>query len=265
MIPSLIEFPIYLWQLLSGVRSNYEAIFAKLRSEDTDEYLNHLNSPEILDLGNGLLRPQFSLLKNAGNRVYGIDIANRPQTSTKHFLYVIARYFFNRSSSVRTRSDNGTLVCGDVTKLPFKNESFDLITSVAALEHFLDIPAVVNELARVLRPNGVVWAMVHLFSCPSGGHNVTLTQFPLRKIPRGVDAWDHLRRRKLPFSVPLNEWRRDQYLQSFAVRFNILKHYCAFREGTEFISPEILAELSDYSEDELTCNSYVIVARRSPG
>ena len=265
MIPSLLEYPIYLWQLLSGVRSDYEAMFARLRSEDTREYLTHLEAPEILDLGNGLLRPQFTLLKHAGHRVYGIDLANRPKNSTKRFLYVIARYLYNRSSSVRNCAGHGGLVCGDVARLPFRSKSFDLITSVAALEHFLDIPAVVNELARVLRPNGMVWAMIHLFSCPSGGHNVTFTQFPLRKMPRGVDPWDHLRRRKLPFTVPLNEWRRDQYLQSFAGRFEILKHYCAFREGTELLSPEILTELSDYTADELTSNSYVIVARKLPG
>ena len=154
-------------------------------------------------------------------------------------------------------------MCGDVARLPFKNESFDLITSVAAFEHFLDVPAVISEMERVLRPRGVAWVLIHLFSCPSGGHNVTFTQFPLRKLPRGVDAWDHLRRRKLPFTVPLNEWRRDQYLRSFAERFDILKHYCAFREGAELLSPEILTDLSNYTADELTCNSYIIVARKS--
>jgi SAM-dependent methyltransferase len=265
MIPSLFEYPIYLWQLLSGVRSNYEAMFAKLRSEDTRQYLNHVKSPEILDLGNGLLRPQFTLLKHTGHRVYGVDLANRPKNSTKNFLYVVARYLYNRRSSVQSSSDTDTLVCGDVARLPFKNEKFDLITSVAAFEHFLDVPAVISEMDRVLRPRGVAWVLIHLFSCPSGGHNVTFTQFPLRKLPRGVDAWDHLRRRKVPFSVPLNEWRRDQYLQAFAERFDILKHYCGFREGTELLSDEILAELSEYSADELTCNSYVIVARRRAG
>ena len=117
-------------------------------------------------------------------------------------------------------------------------------------------------MERVLRPRGVAWVLIHLFSCPSGGHNVTFTQFPLRKVPRGVDAWDHLRKRKLPFTVQLNEWRRDQYLQSFAERFDILKDYCAFREGAELLSPQIVAGLSKYSADELTCNSYVIVARK---
>jgi hypothetical protein len=101
MIPSLLEYPIYLWQLLSGVRSYYEALFAELRSKDTRESLNHVKSPEILDLGNGLLRPQFSIVKHAGHRVYGIDLANQPKTSTKNFLYIIARYLYNWRSAVQ--------------------------------------------------------------------------------------------------------------------------------------------------------------------
>ena len=263
MIPLLREYPVYFWHLLSGIRSGYEARFAEFRNEDTRKYLENVQSPEILDLGNGRLRPQFTILKHAGYRVYGIDLANQPRNSTKNFLYSIARYLYNRRSSIRSSSGTRTLICGDVARLPFKNESFDLITSVAAFEHFLDVPAVISEMERVLRPRGLAWVLIHLFSCPSGGHNVTFTQFPLRKLPRGVDAWDHLRRRKLPFTVPLNEWRRDQYLRSFAERFDILKHYCAFREGAELLSPEILTDLSNYTADELTCNSYIIVARKS--
>lgn len=262
MIPSILEYPVYLWQLLSGVRSNYETMYADLRSKDTSPYLNHAVSPNILDLGNGRLRPQFSLLKRAGHRVYGIDLANRPVKSTKNFLYIIARHLYNRRGSGLNRLDYDNLVCGDVGRLPFKTGSFELITSVAAFEHFLDVPLVVEELARVLRPGGMVWVLIHLFACPSGGHNVTFTQFPLSKMPRGVEPWDHLRRRQLPFTVPLNEWRRDQYLKTFAERFEILKHYCAFREGDELLSPEIASELSEYGTDELTCNSYVIVARK---
>jgi SAM-dependent methyltransferase len=263
MTPSLIEYPVYLWQLLSGVRSNYETIFAKLRSDDTSEYLTHVKIPTILDLGNGRLRPQFTMLKHAGHYVYGIDLANKPTNSIKDALYVVARYLYNSKLSLHEGTGKDGLLSGDVARLPFKRETFDLITSVAAFEHFLDVPAVISEMERVLKPRGVVWVLIHLFSCPSGGHNVTFTQFPLKKMPRGIDPWDHLRKRKLPFTVPLNEWRRDQYLKSFAERLDILKHYCALQEGAELLSPEVLAGLSSYSADELTCNSYVIVARKS--
>ena len=64
MIPSLLEYPVYFWQLLRGIRSSYEARFAEFRNEDTRKYLEHVQSPEILDLGNGQLRPQFTILKH---------------------------------------------------------------------------------------------------------------------------------------------------------------------------------------------------------
>jgi hypothetical protein len=85
----------------------------------------------------------------------------------------------------------------------------------------------------------------------------------LKHLPDGVDAWDHLRQRRLPFHVPLNEWRIDQYLAEFSKHFEIVKHYCAMREGDEFLTPDIEAELADYSRDELTCGAYVIVACKS--
>ena len=100
MTPSLIEYPIYLWQLLSGFSSNYETMFAKLRRDDTSDYLAHVKIPTILDLGNGRLRPQFTILRHAGHRVYGIDVANQPTISIRNFLYVIARYLYNRRSII---------------------------------------------------------------------------------------------------------------------------------------------------------------------
>jgi hypothetical protein len=62
--------------------------------------------------------------------------------------------------------------------------------------------------------------------------------------------------------VPLNEWRKDAYLKAFAKRFEILKSYCALREGAQWLTPDIRAMLADYTEDELTCATFVIVARR---
>ncbi len=84
----------------------------------------------------------------------------------------------------------------------------------------------------------------------------------MRHLPAGVDAWDHLRQRRLTSHVPLNEWRIDQYLAEFSKHFEILKHYCAMREGEEFLTSAIEAELAAYRRDELTCGAYVIVARK---
>lgn len=46
------------------------------------------------------------------------------------------------------------LTCRVVDKLPFKDEYFDIISSVAAFEHFLDVPTAVKEMDKVI--NGIV-------------------------------------------------------------------------------------------------------------
>jgi len=263
MPSSFLEYPVYFWQLFSGFRTTHENMYADLRRQDTSPFLRKRVPLRILDLGNGRLRPQYSLLKACGHSVYGIDLVNRPETSILNALYRVARCLYAWKSAVPSRSlVDETLICGDVATLPFHSNSFDLVTSVAAFEHFLDVRTVIEEVKRVLRAGGLVWACIHLFTCPSGGHNVTFTQIPLVKMPPGTDAWDHLRRRYVPITVPLNEWRRNQYLHLFAEHFQVIKHYCAVREGVDFLTPSIAAELSNYTADELTCHAYVILARK---
>jgi SAM-dependent methyltransferase len=218
----------------------------------------------VLDLANGRLRPQYMLLKAAGHQVYGLDLANGAQSGWIDWAYRLARWLYARKLGLPMETAaQQTLVCGDAGHLPFPDHSFDLVTSVAAFEHFLDVPAVVRELARVVRPGGLVWVRIHLFTSPSGGHNTRFTEIPLRTLPAGAEPWDHLRQRRLPFLVPLNEWRRDQYLETFAQHFEIVKHYCALREGEELLTPALEAELAAYSRDELTCRTYVILARKA--
>ena len=262
MNTKLTDYVHYAWQMLNGFRTNGEKrIFAE-REQDMGHYLDTGSPLRVLDLGNGYLRPQYTLLKAAGHRVCGLDLVNRPQGNSTNVAYVFARWLYRWKLNLPISGADQTLICGDVRALPLPDNAIDLVTSVAAFEHFLDVPTVVTELQRVVRPGGLIYVRIHLFTCPSGGHNVRITEIPLRSVPRGVEPWDHLRKRRLPFHVPLNEWRQDQYLKVFAKHFEILKHYCAMREGEEMLTPEIEAELSGYSRDELTCGAYVIVARK---
>jgi SAM-dependent methyltransferase len=263
MSPQIADYPRYAWQLMAGSRSGGEQAMAERRQRDIAPYLDITRPLQVLDVANGRLRPQYAILRGAGHQVFGIDFVNRPQLSRMDLAYRIARRLYTWRLGLPNDAASGrTLLCGDVGKLPFPDGYFDLATSAAAFEHFLDVPSVVADLHRVVRPGGVVWVSVHLFASPTGGHNLSFTEFPLRTLPKGVEAWDHLRKRRLPFTVPLNEWRRDQYLEAFARHFEIVKHYCAMREGEGLLTPEIEAELAAYSRDELTSAAYVIVARR---
>ena len=262
MMSLIFDYPKYLWQLVNGFRNNHERAIAKMRDDDLSLQQLDKSTLRIVDLANGRLRPQYLILRASGYSVCGIDLVNRPGRTWQDRAYVIARWLYTRNISGAVSKVNNTLVCADVSALPFQDRSVDIVTSVAAFEHFLNVPAVLKETHRVLRSGGMLWALVHLFSSPSGGHNVSLSEVSLRTIPRGIDPWDHLRRRRLPFHVPLNEWRRDQYVKEFGRHFEVLNHYCAMREGENFLTPQIESELFDYSRDELTCGAYVIVARK---
>jgi SAM-dependent methyltransferase len=54
-------------------------------------------------------------------------------------------------------------VCGDGTRLPFADGSFDRAFSFGSMEHFPDVAAGFTELARVLRPGAVAVSVVPNF------------------------------------------------------------------------------------------------------
>jgi SAM-dependent methyltransferase len=189
----ITDYVRYGWQLLNGFRANGEKQIAMERDNDIAPYLNIHASLRMLDLGNGSLRPQYTLLQAAGHQTYGIDLVNRPDRSLFNTTYALARSVYRWKLRLPLKAEAHGLICGDVARLPFPDSSFDLVTSVAAFEHFLNVPPVVSEVARVLKPGGLIYARIHLFTCPSGGHNVRVTEIPLCHLPKGVEPWDHLR------------------------------------------------------------------------
>jgi SAM-dependent methyltransferase len=264
MSPAIKDYLVFSGQLVSGKRTRLERSMADKRLADIQSYFPSGTPLRVLDLANGRLRPQYYLLKAAGHEVTGIDLVNGSRSGWVDIGYRLARWLYTLHTPINNRFNQANnLVCGDVSRLPFVGDYFDLVTSVAAFEHFLDVPAVVSELKRVLHPGGIAWIGFHLFTSPSGGHTVGFTEIPLRKIPSGIQPWDHLRLRKLLFTVPLNQFRLPHYLEIFSANFEILKYYCVAREGEHLLTPEIEAELSEYSREELTSRSCIIVVRKT--
>jgi FkbM family methyltransferase len=60
----------------------------------------------------------------------------------------------------------------DVSELPFADDSFDVVFSACAFEHFLDVPSVLAEARRVLRPGGVLYAEYGPIWTHAMGHHV---------------------------------------------------------------------------------------------
>lgn len=74
-------------------------------------------------------------------------------------------------SGKRELSPTCVLANSDVRKLPFKNESFTSVFSVAVLEHINDLATALSEIHRVLKPGGYVYAEFGpIWSCSVGHH-----------------------------------------------------------------------------------------------
>lgn len=83
--------------------------------------------------------------------------------------------------SLDIRSENAS-------KMSFSNGSFDGVYSRAVFEH-LDSPGeVMKEVARILKPGGLFFCMLHLYTSDSGCHDTRI--FSGRR--SGIPYWAHL-------------------------------------------------------------------------
>ena len=78
----------------------------------------------------------------------------------------------------RTLDHRGLYAAAAAEALPFRDDEFDLVVCLSALEHVADVPASLREMARVLRPEGTL-----LLYAPHGWalyeSHYKLTCFPL--------------------------------------------------------------------------------------
>jgi 2-polyprenyl-6-hydroxyphenyl methylase / 3-demethylubiquinone-9 3-methyltransferase len=92
-------------------------------------------SPRLLDVacGGGLLAPH---LADSGYWHVGVDLSPAAVTQAR---------------------DHGVAgVRGDVTRLPFRDETFDVVIAGEILEHVRDVSTLIAEVCRVLRAGGTL-------------------------------------------------------------------------------------------------------------
>jgi SAM-dependent methyltransferase len=82
-------------------------------------------------------------------------------------------------------------VQGDVTALPFDDESFDLILCLHVLEHVLDDRAAMRELFRVLEPGGKAVIQVPPSDLAETFEDDSVVDPAARE--RVFGQWDHVR------------------------------------------------------------------------
>ena len=242
----------------------------------------------ILDIGCGTNAPVTLMLHSAGVKVTGIDehvgyrwgLGFKP-TRYWHYLQeaglrrtarkIIGECVFDRHYYIALAQAIGFPITESgldlqrmkAENLRFADSSFDVVYSNAAWEHFSDVKQVNHEVARVLRRGGIAYIEIHLFPSLSGGHDLPWI-VPGKTELGGISPWRHLRDPAWKAPVYLNRLREKDYYRLFEEtrRFEVLEWKTEFTEGEEFITNELLQELSDYTRDELIKRSVIAILRK---
>ncbi len=214
---------------IAEVRSACEEI-SRLRHDQP------VTGQDVLEVGSGQQSVQLAYF-SLQNRAIGIDyeysgdrftlkqaIDTFRTNGTVRTFKTLARKFFGFDKSKRNAfvremgiTDWPRLdVCQmDAAQLTFPDESFDIVYSRAVFEHLSDPAAVVREIMRVLRPGGVFYCFLHLYTSDSGCHDIRIFSGNRGALP----LWSHLRddcRQLVHENTYLNRWRIDQWREMFA-------------------------------------------------
>jgi SAM-dependent methyltransferase len=139
---------------------------------DLDVILQHLSLSGCIRMAkqNGWMRT----CKTVGRKLAGID--NKVVTELQSQL------------GLKTMPQLRVLPM-DASKMDFEDNRFDVVLSRAVFEHLPDPGAVASEIRRVLKPGGVMFLTLHLFSSDSGSHDTRIFVGQREQLP----YWAHLR------------------------------------------------------------------------
>ncbi len=141
----------------------------------------------------------------------------------------------------------------DLTRLEAEANSFAAVICANHLHHAPDVDALLAEAARVLKPGGLFLATIRPYAALTGAFQVD-----------SPAPWSHLRQESPPPAhLPLNKWRETQFRDALEKHFSLDQWLPATdMQAQSHLTPEIRAELADFSAAELTSKQIVVVAKK---
>ncbi|MGB9561252.1 MAG: class I SAM-dependent methyltransferase [bacterium] len=132
--------------------------------------LGDISGKKILEVGAGTGRDSFKLA-SMGASVFVVDYA-------LNAIKIIEN--LNKESEF-----NVIPVCGDAFKLPFKDETFDIVFHQGLLEHFRNPKCILDENYRVLRKGGYI-----VVDVPQRWHIYTIIKHILIATDKWFAGWE---------------------------------------------------------------------------
>ncbi len=259
----------------------HAGFFERLRSDE-----GPLAGKRVLDIGCGKSYWLTLLLAAAGADALGVDTElvsarrgiakyrqirreNGVERALRTFAWdlLFARGYYrelDRATGLRLPHEKVELKVYDGAHFPLPDASVDLAVSHEVFEHIADVPAVLKDLTRVLKPQGRIYIYVHHFTSLSGGHHIAW-KHPDTRPSRVVAPWDHLRaRRHADIPSWLNGLREHEYRAMFEKFFEIDEWRALPEEGRALLTPQVREELRQYSERELLIKGFLVRGRVKP-
>jgi len=136
---------------------------------DTDRLYQKFNVDKLVELRFGT-RP-INRVVDVGGGAYGGLLHKYKGGSTR----ILFDYLADEYEKMGHVPDGVKCVKGDFAQMPFPDKSFDIIFACEVLDHALSVGHFrrgQQELARILRPNGLLFFNHPLFSVPKQGHTI---------------------------------------------------------------------------------------------
>ena len=145
----------------------------------------------VLEVGVGMGADHLEWAKSSPGRLAGIDITPRAIAWTRKRL--------------ETYGCTSELQEADAERLPFRSESFDIVYSWGVLHHSPDTAQALREAYRVLRPGGVLRAMI--YHRPSVVGLMLWARYGVAAGQPGPEPYGHLRAAS---GIPWNQGLHDR-------------------------------------------------------
>jgi SAM-dependent methyltransferase len=189
----------------------------------------------VLDIGPGQQLPYLTYFATE-NTAIGVDLdviveqfsvgryiemlrRNGPtrvvKTLGRHALGLHRRYRAELLRRLGAAAPSYSLAQADAGRLPLRDRSLDVVFSNSVFEHLAAPELVMREAARVLRPGGVAYVSVAIFTSEAGCHDPRIFAGRRDALP----YWSHLRDDYAHLVRPnafLNRWSLDQWRECFA-------------------------------------------------
>lgn len=155
------------------------------------------------------------------------------------------------------------LVQGDILKDPPKESAYDVAACWAVFQHLADPALAIDRMKAALRPGGVIYFHVHLYTSNTGHHDIRAFTGGTGDLP----PWAHLRpstHGQVTPSAWLNKWRLRDW------RAMLDEHASGYEEYREtyddvarpLLTPVIRTELAEFDEEELLTFELYILWRK---